>query len=194
MSNNATFREAPTLEKPPRKISIQTFLRKYSKGGPGIKYEYNQGVIEKYEAMKLKEQYIAYNIHKAFAGTVAALNGGQMIQELEVWTSPIQWRKPDLCFITLYQIRAGAEGYEPIPEFVIEVISPNDKISMVKNKVYEYFEAGVKVLWQIFPEHKMVEVYRAPETVELCSGARLCSAEPVVEGLVMKAEDIFREI
>ncbi|HRD83303.1 MAG TPA: hypothetical protein PLI34_09930 [Saprospiraceae bacterium] len=40
----------------------------------------------------------------------------------------------------------------------------------------------------------MVEVYRAPETVELCSGARLCSAEPVVEGLVMKAEDIFREI
>jgi len=194
MSTNAIHREAPTLEKPPRKISIQTFLRKYSKGGPGIKYEYNQGVIEKYEAMKLKEQYIAYNIQKAFAGSAAAQNGGQIVQELEVWTSAIQWRKPDLCFITLSQIRAGADGYEPIPEFVIEVISANDKISMVKNKVYEYFEAGVKVLWQIFPEHKMVEVYRAPETVELCSGARLCSAEPIVEGLVMKAEDIFREV
>ena len=86
------------------------------------------------------------------------------------------------------------KGYEPVPEFIIEVISPNDQINRVKNKVYEYFNAGVKVLWHIFPEQQVVEVYRSPEDLEVCSGSKLCSAEPVVEGLVIKAEEIFKPV
>ena len=47
MSAETIYRQAPVPEKTPRKVSIQTFLRKYRKGGPGTKYEYNNGVIEK---------------------------------------------------------------------------------------------------------------------------------------------------
>lgn len=194
MSASTIFREAPVQVKPPRKISIQAFLRKYRKGGPGTKYEYNRGVIEKTEAMRIKEQYLVFNILRHFSGTPAAGSGHQIVQELEIWTSEDQWRKPDLAFLTIEQARAGAQGYEPVPEFIIEVISPNDKINLVKNKVYEYFKAGVKVLWHVFPEQKVVEVYRAPESVEVCSGSKPCSAEPLVEGFVMKAEEVFREV
>jgi Uma2 family endonuclease len=194
MSANTIQREAPVKKKPPRKMSIHTFLRKYSEGGPGVKYEYNKGVVEKSEAMKMKEQYLVFNILRHFSDTKAAKEGSQIIQELEIWTSEEQWRKPDLSFLTIEQARAGAQGYEPIPEFIIEVISSNDKINLVKNKVYEYFQAGVKVLWLVFPEQKVVEVYRSPEDLVVCSGAKLCSAEPVVEGFVMKAEEVFKEV
>jgi Uma2 family endonuclease len=194
MSTDTTYREAPIKPKKPRKVSIQTFLRKYREGGPGIKYEFNQGVIEKMEAMKTKEQYLAFNILQRFAKTSAAKSGHQIIQELEVWTSADQWRKPDMAFLTVEQARAAAQGHEPIPEFIIEIISPNDKINLVKNKVYEYFKAGVKVLWHVFPEQKVVEVYRSPEELVVCSGSKPCSAEPVVEGFVMKAEEVFKEV
>ncbi len=156
-----------------------------------MKYEYNKGVIEKMEAMKAKEQYLALNIQRYFSQTKAAKEGGQIVQELEVWTSPEQWRKPDLAFISIEQTRAAMQGYEPVPEFIIEVISPNDQINRVKNKVYEYFHAGVKVLWHIFPEQQVVEVYRSPEEVEVCSGSKLCSAEPVVKGMLMPAAEVF---
>lgn len=61
MGTNASI-EFPRVEKPPRKVSIQTFLRKYVKGGPGVKYEFNNGIIEKTDSMRFSEQYIANNI------------------------------------------------------------------------------------------------------------------------------------
>ena len=157
MSANTLVRKAPYKEKKVRKVSIASFLRRYRKGKPGIKYEYNKGVIEKTESMKFKEQYIFHNLQQLFITTIAFQNKGMLVQELEVWTSENQWRKPDISFITAQQISAAANGYEPIPALIIEVISKNDKINEVKNKVDEYFNAGVKILWHIFPELKKVE-------------------------------------
>ncbi|HMQ46747.1 MAG TPA: Uma2 family endonuclease [Saprospiraceae bacterium] len=194
MSGNTIYRAAPLQVKPPRKVSLNTFLRKYSKGKPGIKYEYNKGLIEKTASMKAHEQYLVFNLLKHFSSTPSAKQGHQIVQELEIWTSSNQWRKPDLAFLTVEQARAGAQGFEPIPEFIIEVISPNDKINIVKNKVYEYFNAGVKILWQLFPEQQVIEVYRSPEDVELCSGDKKCSAEPIVEGFVLSAADVFKAL
>ncbi len=194
MSENTTYREAPVKKKPPRKMSIHTFLRKYSEGGPGVKYEYNKGVIEKSDAMKMSEHYIVINLQDRFATLPIAKTRAKLQCEIEVWTSEEQWRKPDLSLITLEQTRAAAKGYAPIPEFIIEIISINDKINLVKNKVYEYFQAGVKVLWLVFPEQQVIEVYRTPEDLVVCSGDKVCSAEPVVEGFVMKAEEVFKEV
>jgi Uma2 family endonuclease len=185
--------ESPHVEKPPRKVSIETFLRKYVKGGPGIKYEFNNGIIEKTDSMKFKEQFIILNLQNAFEGTPAHQKKGLLTAELEVWTSETQLRKPDLAFITLEQIRQGADGKEPMPEFIIEVISKNDPILVVKDKVYEYFKAGLKVLWHVFPHNQTVEIYRSPQEIEVCSGEQICSAEPVVEGFNIKTQGIFKK-
>ncbi len=187
------MREAPYKEKKPRKISIQTFLEKYRKGGPGVKYEFNNGIIEKTETMKLKENFIIQNLRTVFTETPAYKNRGSLECELEVWTSKTQWRKPDMAYITLEQTRAAADGAEPMPEFVIEVISKNDEVNVVKGKVYEYFKAGVKILWHIFPDFNRVEIYRSPDDIEVCSGEKVCSAEPVVEGFKIVAKAIFKK-
>ncbi len=194
MGTSVATREVQPKAKSPRKISIDTFLRKYRKGGPGVKYEYNKGVIEKTEAMKYNERYIIQNLRKVFTELPAYKNGGSLECETEIWTSEDQWRKPDISYSSLEQTRAATEGYNPIPEFIIEVISPNDKINQVRNEVYEYFEAGVKIVWHIFPELKAVDIYRSPEDIETCSGKKTCSAEPVVKGFKIKAEDIFKEV
>ena len=193
MGTNTVFREAPYKNKLPKKISIETFLRKYRKGGPGEKYEFNNGIIEKTEAMKFREQYLAFNIINHFERTKAAKKGAKLVQELEVWTSEVQWRKPDLCLVTLEQTRAAYDGFEPMPAFVIEVISPNDKITMVKSKVNEYFDAGVEVIWLIFPHNQSVEVYLSnSKQIEICTGDMVCSVEPFIEGFKIKASDIFK--
>ncbi|MBX2928085.1 MAG: Uma2 family endonuclease [Saprospiraceae bacterium] len=193
MSAETIYRPAPIPEKASKKVTIQTFLRKYRKGGPGTKYEFNKGVIEKTGVVAWRELFIIVNITNHFEGSPSA-HKGRMAKDMEVWTSPDQWRKPDLAFISIEQTRAAKQGYEPVPEFVIEVISPNDQINCVKNKVYEYFNAGVKVLWHIFPEQQVVEVYRSPENLVVCSGNKPCSAEPVVEGFVMPAAEVFKPV
>lgn len=192
MSVNTLVRKPPYKGKTIRKISIETFLRKYRKGKPGWKYEYNKGIIEKTETIKFKEQYIFHNLQQLFITTLAFKKKGMLVQELEVWTAKDQWRKPDIAFITKEQVEAATQGYEPIPEFIIEVISKNDKINEVKHKVDEYFKAGVKILWHIFPELKKVEIYLSADKSETFSQDSICSAEPIIEEFKLTVSDIFK--
>lgn len=55
-------------------------------------------------------------------------------------------RRPDLSFFSGEQVDASAaSGVEPIPEFLIEVISPTDDAENVEEKLAEYFNSSVKV-------------------------------------------------
>ncbi|MBK8565437.1 MAG: Uma2 family endonuclease [Saprospiraceae bacterium] len=193
MGTAVIYREAPYQVKIPKRISIETFLLKYRKGGPGVKYEFNNGIIEKSSAMRLSEHYIIANLLAVFQKTPAFAQRSHLTSELEVWTSETQWRKPDLSLVTIEQTRAAMDGFEPVPEFVIEVVSPNDKINQIQEKIKEYFAAGVKIIWLIFPHSQNVYIYRnLSQHIEECSGDQICSAEPIVEGFKMKAADIFK--
>lgn len=193
MTLDTINRKAPYRTKTVRKMSIETFLKRYRKGKPGVKYEYNKGIIEKTETIKFKEQYIFHNLQQLFITTPNFKEEGLLVQELEVWTSANQWRKPDISFITKAQVQAATKGNEPIPEFVIEVISKNDTINQVKNKVDEYFSAGVKILWHIFPELEKIEIYRSADKSETFSQDNICSAEPIVEGFKIIVADVFKK-
>jgi Uma2 family endonuclease len=117
-----------------------------------------------------------------------------LLQEVEVWTSATQWRKPDMAYFTQAQIRIAADKTNAIPEFVIEVISIFDPINVVTTKVIEYFKAGVKVLWHIFPEQKMVYVFHSAKHIEVFEAEELCSAAPVLPTFVLSVNDIFKLI
>ena len=193
MGTSAIYREAPHQEKLPRKVSLETFLRKYREGAPGVKYEFNNGVIEKSDTMKLTEHYIILNLQDVYKNTKAFAERALLTSEVEVWTSDTQFRKPDLAFVTLEQTRAAFDGFEPMPEFVIEVISPNDKINQMQEKIKEYFSAGVEIIWLIFPHTQSVYIYRnSSQHIEECSGDQICSAEPTVQGFKLSAADIFK--
>ncbi len=193
MGTSAIYREAPYQEKLPRKVSLETFLRKYREGAPGVKYEFNNGVIEKSDAMKLTEHYIILNLQDVYKNTKAFAERALLTSEVEVWTSDTQFRKPDLAFVTLEQTRAAFDGFEPVPEFVIEVVSKNDNFNQLGNKIDEYFLAGVEIVWVIAPHLNQVQIHRkSSENIQRCTGDQICSAEPIVEGFKMKAADIFK--
>jgi Uma2 family endonuclease len=174
------------------KITLNQFLAKYRKGKNGIRYEWNNGIIEKTDAMTLKEQYIVRNLQKVFYQTEAFKQDHVLTTEVEVWTTPTQWRKPDMAYLTEKQIEDGADGIESVPLFVVEIISQNDNVNTVFKKVGEYFKAGVKILWQIFPDQQMVQVFHSLKKIETMEGNDECSAESVIKGFKMTVNDIFQ--
>lgn len=194
MSQEIVYREPPYKVKKPRKISIETFLRKYRDGAPGIKYEYNNGIVEPSDTVDLKDFHIVYNLRKHFEKSAAAQIDGSMECETEFWTTASQLRKPSLSFFTLDQIRAGFDGFQPVPAFLIEIISPTDTVGLVHDKISEYVAAGVKIIWLVFPKSKQVQIHdvSSPDLHLSCTDDQICSAEPVVEGFKMKAADIFK--
>jgi Uma2 family endonuclease len=125
-------------------------------------------------------------------GTAAFPIGGAIIMEQDVMLSGIQMRRPDLSFFSGEQIDASAtSGEEPIPEFLIEVISPTDDAEKVEEKLAEYFNSSVKVVWYIYPDNEVVYVYTSRKNVKICTELDVCSAYPVMKGFDISVRELL---
>ena len=47
----------------------------------------------------------------------------------------------------------------PVPDLVVEVVSPNDHAAEMRRKVHEYLDAGVTTVWVIFLESREADVW-----------------------------------
>lgn len=73
-------------------------------------------------------------------------------------------RCPDASWILLERwnglSREEKRGPAPIvPDFVVELKSPSDRMTQLREKMREYMEVGVRLGWLIDPDAKLVEIY-----------------------------------
>ena len=76
---------------------------------------------------------------------------------------PSKIRKPDTTVIRLDRLKNLPDpnpGYMPIvPDLAVEVISPNDVVYDVDEKVQEYLDAGFPLVWVADPKARTITVY-----------------------------------
>jgi Uma2 family endonuclease len=158
----------------------------------GYKYEWNHGVIEKQSKMNFNQLFIAENLINFFL-TLKSSVGGTLAAEVSTFLTPEVMRVPDLAYFSASQMRLMANNESQVPEFAIEIISPTDRQIKILDKLRQYFETGVKVVWHIYPEFETVYVYHSTENVIICKGETVCSADAVIKGYEMKAKAIFQK-
>jgi len=159
----------------------------------GFKYEWANGRIIAFEKMKKKHLYLIRRLNRVFLTTTAHAQGGELIPEQDVMLTPNQMRRPDLAYFSTEQINHSLQpDEEPIPAFVVEVISPTDDAENVEEKIGEYFQAGVEVVWHIYPMNHLVYVYTSSRRhVTVCLGDDRCSAAPVLPDFSLSVSELF---
>jgi len=186
---DTTFPEVKKPGIPPTGMTQESYFRRYRDREDGFKYELVNGLVEKTpRTMTPAQSFILRNLHHRFIQTKAYAEGGDFQVEIEMNTKPGQIRKPDICYRSAEQI---ASGDFSVSEFVVEVVSPNDKIQKVKSKIREYFAAGVKVIWQILPDAQEIEVYTSARRSDVYSGDEVVSAAPAIPDFSMTVEEVF---
>ena len=84
------------------------------------------------------------------------------------------------------------EQFIPLcPDFVIEVASPSDQISGLREKMREYVQVGLRRGWLILPASTQVEVYTPGEVCVLHSPDTL-SCDPVLPGFALELALIWK--
>ncbi len=78
-----------------------------------------------------------------------------------------------------------------VPDFVIELRSRTDDLSVLQNKMIEYQENGVRLGWLIDPVNKQVEIYRLNQSVEIVQNPVNLSGEDVLYGFILDLQPIF---
>jgi Uma2 family endonuclease len=173
-----------------RRMSLDRF--RDWKPRDGYKYDWNNGVISIYKKMVTKQQrYIVINLSRAFTKTAAYAAGCDIIAEGEMSYNDEKYRIPDMAYYTKLQTKAAAEGQHSVSEFVIEILSDTDLQKNIENKLWEYFEQGVKVVWHILPYRQIVKVYSSPRDVKVLINDDVCSAKPVLEDFEITVNQIF---
>ena len=98
-----------------------------------------------------------------------------------------------MALFTDAQIKESTAGGNPVPAFVVEVISEHDRANKIERKVGEYFRAGVQVLWHVYPELLMVRVLLSPRNMVSLFETDVISAAPVLPDLQMTVDELFAQ-
>lgn len=81
-------------------------------------------------------------------------------------------------------------GEEP-PVFVVEVMSPNDRMSDVNDKIADYLDNGVRLVWLVDPELRKVSVYRPDRSLKVFGEAASLTGGDEMPGLECRVADFF---
>ncbi len=107
---------------------------------------------------------------------------------------PTTKRAPDLAFLTnerMKQIQPGKD-IEGAPDLAIEVLSPSDKPAAMRRKVKQYFAAGSKAVWLVYPETREVQVWESEAGPARVLGDRdVIEAPGVLPGFLVKISGLF---
>jgi len=184
----------PNEQRKLKPVSWAEFQRKYLSREDGFKYEWLNGIVEKTKSGMDKTQlYILRNLLDHFRalfqlGTV----NGQLISEPNLFFLD-NHRRPDVAWLTNDQIDRLAYNSKDIPAFIIEVISTYDQINKVELKMENYRDAGVQVVWHVFPNLGKVHVYGGERlnSMQVLSGSEICSASPALPSFELTVDQLL---
>ena len=75
---------------------------------------------------------------------------------------------------------------------MVEVLSPSDRASKVKEKVRDWLAAGVRLVWVVDPRKQLARVYREDGAEATVTGDQTLDAEPVLPGFRCGLAEVFR--
>lgn len=107
-------------------------------------------------------------------------------------------RIPDVAFISWNRLPDRRIPDEPVPaiapDLAVEVLSKSNTRREMALKRTEYFAAGCRLVWQVDPKRRTVEVFTDPKTSILVEEADTLAGKPVLPGFRLALAELFAEL
>ncbi len=81
--------------------------------------------------------------------------------------------------------------WEGAPTLAVEIVSPNDRAVDLRERIYDYLNAGSAYVWVLWPRQRSVSVYMSNGgSRELGPDATL-EAKDILPGFSVRVDDLF---
>lgn len=105
---------------------------------------------------------------------------------------PDSVRGPDIAFWSREKLPEIPDGYIDVAaDILVEVVSPADRYARIQQKVNEYLEKGVGLIWVVDPEDRSVVVFRNGQKPRVLSENESLTGEDVLPGFTCRIADLF---
>ncbi len=106
-------------------------------------------------------------------------------------------RQPDVSFISYEKLAEfNDEEITVAPDLAVEIVSKDDKSFEIETKVRQYQQAGVKLIWVIYPLSRTVAVYRPASGLipEILSDKAELDGENILPGFKLPVSKLFKRV
>jgi Uma2 family endonuclease len=121
----------------------------------------------------------------------------EMLFRLPLREDASRKRRPDVAYVSFARWPADrpmlerGDAWDVIPDLAVEVISPTNLAEEVLQKVHEYFEAGVSLVWVVYPVDRQVYIYSSPTEIRVLTAAGTLDGGTVLPGFKLSLNRLF---
>lgn len=107
-------------------------------------------------------------------------------------------RRPDVAFVSAERWPPDrpaprTNAWAVIPDLAVEIVSASNTATEVLGKIEEYFTAGVRRVWAVYPDQRKVYDYDAPTAVRVLTPADVLDGGVILPGFRLPLADLFAE-
>ncbi len=175
-------------------LTADDLLRLYSEG---VRGELIRGALSETMPAGLRHGQIvvrlAARLHNFVdskkLGVLAASDSGVWLER-----DPDTVREPDVAFFSAEKIPLDADipGYaEVAPDLVVEIVSPTDRLVAVNDKALMWLRYGVRLVWVVRPEERLVDVHRDGHPAVTLDESGALDGLDVLPGFACPVREVF---
>jgi Uma2 family endonuclease len=107
-------------------------------------------------------------------------------------------RRPDVAFVSharwpCHRRIPKVSVWDMVPDLTIEVMSESNSAYEVQKKLHEYFDAGVRSVWVIYPDQSEVYVYSSPKEIQVLGLGQELEGGDLLPGFRLPVAALFQD-
>lgn len=161
-------------------------------------YEIIGGQVFEKPLMSAHELWIASRLIWWLISSQADAQLGQVVAEMlfVIDKSKDLRRRPDIAFVSRdrWPIEKKVErnnAWDVVPDLAVEIVSPTNSADEVMEKLEEYFAAGSKLVWVVYPITKKIYVYDSPDKVRILKPGNELDGGAILPGFRLPIDRLF---
>jgi Uma2 family endonuclease len=117
---------------------------------------------------------------------------------LDLPYDPERLRAPDVAYFSPAKLQAAGDDeiFHVVPDLAVEVFSPTNrrKPGDFQQRVRDYLDAGVPLLWIIYPQARYAMVQRHDGSARMLREGEALDGEEILPGFRLELADLLREL
>jgi Uma2 family endonuclease len=111
-----------------------------------------------------------------------------------LFDDPPTVRAPDVAFVARDRLPADPRGFPRLaPDLAVEIVSPSNTLVEIQEKVFDYLDAGTRLVWVVEPRGRTVTVYRSREEIGILMPSQEIDGGEVLPGFRVEVSELFAD-
>jgi Uma2 family endonuclease len=164
-----------------------------------VLYEVVNGQRVEQPPMGAKENSLASVLHFLLSLHLQTYPVGRAFQEMLFCLdhSGRLERRPDVSVVLFERwpdrIVPDTDSWRMVPALAVEVVSKSNTALELLDKVYDYFNHGVGLVWLVFPRQQLIYVYESPKRIRVLDSADTLDGGAALPELRVPVAKLFEQ-